>query len=179
MDKATASAKKATESAFLKLQNKFGKQKAVAIVVAIVAAVLLLALLLGGSLLDSDKRYAVDIAKDYQSMLKDPESMTIRSDITIVRATSDEGDETVYCYFEVSAKNGFGGATSSVPLYEDGKYVVDVTDNIDATDLDNGDKVFSQFKWRMWQIDGFSEKERVSVVDGKSVADELAVPYYG
>lgn len=132
-----------------------------------------------------EERYAIEVVKDYRSMLKDPDSMTIRGDITVVHASYDSGPID-YCYFEVSAKNSFGGFASSVPFYEGEKYQMDVSEEIDESEYnlrDEGDLdeysllAVTQFKWAYWQAKGFSERETPVTVDGESVAKALGVSY--
>lgn len=160
-------------------------KKRTKILAAVAVAVLVVAIFAFAScsgVFDPDKRLAIDSAKSYQSALKNPESLSIRGDFTIVRCKDDDGETKEYCYFSATSQNGLGGNTSSVPLCVDGEYRIDAEGDYSggSTDetLSNGDKIGLQFQWRIWQLDGFPENSEVSTVDGESVAKAVGVPCY-
>lgn len=156
--------------------------KILAVAVVAVLVVVVFAFLSCSGMFDSDKRLAIDSAKSYRSALKNPESLSIRSDFTIVRIKNDDGKTEEYCYFSATSQNSLGGNVSSVPLCVDGEYRMDAEGDYSggSTDeiLSNGDEIATQFQWRMWQIDGFPENSEVSTVDGETVASAIGVSCY-
>lgn len=160
------------------------KEKIKLPLVGVVAAlvIILFAALSCSGVFDADRQLATNVAKDYQSMLKNPESMTIRSDFTIVRYETEDGEKQECCYFEETSENGFGGNTSSTPVYFNGEYEIDAEGEYAQGSNDeilaNGGKIATQFQWRMWQLEGFPEGSKVTTVDGEVVAKAIGVPCY-
>lgn len=158
------------------------QMKMLAVAAAAVLAIAIFAFASCSGAFDADKRLAMDSAKNYQSALKNPESLSIRSDFTIVRLKDDEGKTREYCYFSATSQNGLGGNTSSIPLCVNGEYVMDAEGDYASGSSDeilgNGDEIGMQFQWRMWQLDGFPENSEVSTVDGEAVAKAIGVSCY-
>ena len=180
----------ATISLFHAVKNsvfaRYGRNAVIAAVALVVIALIVAIIVsLGSCAVTPEERYAIEVAKDYKSMLKDPDSMTIRGDITVVHASYDSGPID-YCYFEASAKNSFGGFTSSVPFYEGKEYRADVSEELDESEYNLRDEddldeysllAVTRFKWAYWQVEGFSEKETPVTVDGETVANALGISY--
>lgn len=94
---------------------------AIAIGLVFVAAV---AIWLSFFSLDSNEKIALEYIEDYQKMLKDPDSLVLRSDIIYIW-TGDEGLDFYY-YFTASANNSFGAPVTATEVMHNRKYLCSV-----------------------------------------------------
>ena len=71
--------------------------------------------------------YVKNIVSNYRQKLKDPDSLKIRGDIGYFEM--DNGDK--YVFFTAAGNNSFGASVSSVPVYKNGSYYFDYSDDLD------------------------------------------------
>lgn len=135
--------------------------------------------------LDEDEMYAVKIVKEYQEMLKDPDSIKLRSDVIVMHAI-DNNENYRYCFFTASGSNSFGASISSTVFFKDGKYICDMDTNEDEFETDDEKRTFLDGKlklltWKLYGDNVCEEKpktyKKCKTVKAKLIGDKLKIPY--
>ncbi len=120
------------------------------------------------------KDLAVDCASELQSMLKDPTSMLIRSNIIV----TDADDEDIsYVIIQYSAANSYGGMVANVAFFSsDLGYLGDYEADMDEMNLTQKRQyIDAKMFYELGNIVGnFDARNRIS---GKSVANAIGCDY--
>lgn len=164
------------------------------VVVGGITVICVIALLFGiisQTTLSSEEKYVLAVAKDYKSMLKDPDSMIIRGDILYIE--TDDFDR--YVCFTASGNNSYGASVTSMPIYKGYSYLGRYDDKDDDEDLSSEDRL-SLLKARVyvagWNLMKSADTGREKVdlggatglgaatgtsIDGKKIAKKVKCQY--
>lgn len=136
----------------------------------------------------ADEQYGLNMVEKYQDILKNPESLILRSDIAVVTFKRD-GQTYKYVFFNASGENSYGASITSTPCFVNGKYICNtdeiptVTEYMDMSDSES--KVYLGIElalatWNLYGEDAKNEKEDVVdsySVSAKKIAKKLDVNY--
>lgn len=144
-------------------------KKIILILCAIVLVVVVIAVAIPKNVLTDDEKYAVDIIEDYRRMMKDPDSLILRSDIIIITGRSLSEELRTYCFFTVSGNNSYGASVTTTECYVSGKYLCDTKEfddvSIDTEDKDRAkDLLDAHFMLNSWNLNGSKDDNFISAV---------------
>lgn len=113
--------------------NQLAFQKAKKLIVALIA---LLVMIVGITTITSnsfsaEEEYGLKMVDKYQDMLKNPDSLVLRSDVAVISYSRD-GKTYKYVFFDASGENSYGASVTSTPCFVNGKYLCD-SDEIPST----------------------------------------------
>ena len=164
-------------------------------IAAIVALVIIITLVVANHF-DTYEKLGLHCVEKYQNMLKDPDSLTLRSDVILMHVFNGEDDDmsmTEYCFFTASGNNSYGASIISSPCFVDGKYhslqyfcdLDDIPDEKELLELDDADEVVKYlqvklafYKWQLYGENADEECEdvwKVTVVDKNKVARKMGI----
>ena len=126
---------------------------------------------------------AAHVVEKYKNMLKDPESMKLRSNILTTSVKGKDGNYHDYYFFVASGNNSFGASVTSTVFMYDRTYIADMDDgNKTLDDFDSyydyemylaGEAVYLE-----WGIYGKTSKNYVyDIEDGEKIAKSLGIKY--
>lgn len=152
------------------------KSKRILMTVIAIATVLIIALIVSANALSSEEKYALRIVEKYQDMLKDPDSLKLRSDIVVIESYTEENGSQRFCYFTASGNNSYGAAITSTVCFLDGQYICK-TDEFPTTEeymeMDDDEAMLYialQLRLTQWKLYGESAPEKAEgVIDAYSV----------
>lgn len=132
--------------------------------------------------LNQEEKAALDMVEKYQTMLKDPDSMKLQSDVVVIRAYNSDNKYHTYCFFTATGTNSFGAAISSTVYFCDYKYICDISSakEDDFTDTDSlntfldGKSMLIDYQLHGADAEQFTECE---VVPRKMVAKRANIDY--
>lgn len=102
----------------------------------IVAFVALFVLVIGiititSNSFSSEEEYGLKLVDKYQDMLKNPDSLVLRSDVAVISYSRD-GKTYKYAFFDASGENSYGAVVTSTACFVNGQYFCD-SDEIPST----------------------------------------------
>ena len=71
--------------------------------------------------------YGLNLVSKYQDILKNPDSLILRSDIAVITYSRD-GETYEYAFFDASGENSYGASVTSTPCFVNGQYVCNSDD---------------------------------------------------
>ena len=168
---------------------KNGVSKRKYMIIGIIAVLILIAgiYLLVINHFSSSEKYALNLVEKYQDMLKDPDSMVLRSDVVVISSFPEDGEYTRYCFFTASGNNSYGAAVTSTACFVDGKYICDMGDFPSDEELleMNPDEALEYLGIKLalsqWRLHGESCKDEFDdvldsyAVDGNKIARKLHI----
>lgn len=163
--------------------RKMNKHVTIGAIIAILIIFVSLFLYLGNDNLTADEKYAIGIVENYQDMLKDPDSIKLRSDVIVIRKYDTEKEYHSYCFFEASGNNSYGATVTSMVYFYDGNYFGDIsaTNEMDYQDDENNLKIYleGQIVISNWKLYGDDAEafESCSTVTAKKIAKKLKINY--
>ena len=126
----------------------------------------------------AEEEYGLKMVDKYQDMLKNPDSLVLRSDVAVISYSRD-GKTYKYVFFDASGENSYGASVTSTPCFVNGKYLCD-SDEIPSTSeyMSMSDDEAKEYlglelalaHWRLYGEDAAEEEE--DVVDSYSVSAE-------
>ena len=124
------------EKEVLQTKKSIDKKKITTIVAAIALLLVVLSSILFTTLntLSDDEKYAVKMVEEYQDMLKDPDSLKLRSDVIVIKSYTEETGSIVHSFFTASGSNSYGANVTSTVCFVDGEYFCDLDDIPDASE---------------------------------------------
>ena len=158
-------------------------KKTIALIVALVLVLAIICtVVISANSLSDEGEYAVTVLQKYQQMLKDPDSLVLRSNIVFVGGMLFGDDVKFYYYFSASGNNSFGAPVTSIVCFDNGRYVCNSDDfekmlNGDE-DLENADEVaFAYEMLQEWRAYGEDGKDFVLAeeIDAKKVGRKLGI----
>ncbi|MCD7827029.1 MAG: zinc ribbon domain-containing protein [Clostridiales bacterium] len=118
--------------------HKLNKKKKIllcGISVVIVLGIILTVVISVKNSFSTDEKIALRVVEKYKNMLKDPDSLILRSDVVVIKTySSDDGTHT-YCFFTASGNNSYGASITSTCCFMDGTYICDTGDFPDNDEL--------------------------------------------
>ena len=164
----------------------FTKNKKFIISVVIFLVIVISSIFCFNNNLSSDEKYALNIVGDYQGMLKNPDSLILRSDISVIIYSRD-GTTYKYVFFDASGDNSYGASVMSTPCFVNGRYLCD-TDEIPSTSeyMDMSDDEAKKYlglelaiaHWNLYGEKASEKEEDVLQsysVDAKKIARKLDI----
>lgn len=163
-----------------------GKSKRKILIIVVVVAVI--ALIVGAivyyqtSQLSYEEKTAVRNLEDYKKMLKDPDSMKLRSDVVVIRAYDYEDEVRTYCFFTSSGSNSFGASVQSTAFYRGLSYICDMSsaDESDFEDIEDK-QIFLDGKLKLMHYKLYGKDAEIfikcEVVPAKKVAKRVKIDY--
>ncbi|MCD7894775.1 MAG: zinc ribbon domain-containing protein [Erysipelotrichaceae bacterium] len=137
--------------------------------------------------LSTEEKYALTMAERYQDMLKDPDSMILRSDVIIIEGTEDSNDYHTYCLFVASGTNSFNASVQSLVAFRDNEYIDDLDEDLDYSDFDSTSEYKAYlytkkayYAYQIWGEDISSGDEdciSCDIVEGKKISRKLNIDY--
>ncbi len=160
--------------------NKFIK---IGIITIIAIIFFIILFIIQSSKLTSDEKYAINIVKNYQNMLKDPDSIKLQSDVIVILAEGGDGKYHNYCFFNASGNNSYGASISSTVYFYDEKYFCDMS-NTNEFDYENPSEdltiyVRGALNLSRWKLYGEDAEDFIScaTIDAKKVCKKLKIDY--
>ena len=142
------------------------KKKIKRIIIFFIAALFLFSFVGCGKTSSPNEEYACSIIKGYRNILKDPSSMTIYNDVYYL-----EKDADTYLFFDVSAKNSFGGTVRNGIIYKNGSYLGNYEDH-DETGKSAAYYLGCAYYLRCKYYNDYTEK-----INGKGIASKIGCGY--
>jgi len=164
------------------LESKKGK---IAIALVIILTIIVAVLAINANKLSYEEKHAIRNVKDYQSMLKDPDSLILRGDVVVLYYYDDKSEEDKikhYTFFNTSANNSFGASIQSLPCYEGYIYLANLL-NYNQDDFDTTDEYLDVLKadyaYQRYNLMGIDEEIvfKAEKVDGKKIARKLHIKH--
>ena len=158
------------------------------LIAAALALAILVGIIYGFSTSSSSPEFdeALNCVKDYQQMLKLPETMTLRGDVAVLDIyPNDSSVPDTYVFFEASGENSFGGTVSSNAAYingvYDGKVLADWNESghasseaLDAWAL----QMFAETEFEQEYLDNLDASSVTrTFVDGEKIAKKLHINF--
>ena len=73
--------------------------------------------------ISDDLRALRDLVEEYQSMLKDPDSLILRGSVVVFREHTDEKGPMEYVFFTASGTNSYGAKVTSTVCFANGQFL--------------------------------------------------------
>ncbi len=160
------------------------------IIIAVIAAIVLIILIssiliIASNRLSSEEEYGLKMVDKYQDMLKNPDSLVLRSDIAVISYSRD-GEIYKYVFFDASGENSYGATVTSTPCFVNGQYLCDSDEIPSASEYmsmsDEEAKMYLGLQlalahWSMYGEDAAEKKE--DVVDSYSICAETIAKKLG
>ena len=126
----------------------------------------------------SEDEYGLKMVDKYQDMLKDPDSLILRSDIAVISYSRD-GKTYRYVFFDASGDNSYGASVASTPCFVDGQYLCDsdeiptASEYMSMSDVKAKEYLGLQLALAHWNLYGEdADEEKEDVIDAYSVSAE-------
>ncbi|MCD7807829.1 MAG: zinc ribbon domain-containing protein [Erysipelotrichaceae bacterium] len=103
--------------------------------------------------LTAKEKYAMQMVERYQDMLKDPDSMILRSDVIIIDGYNYDDEYHTYCFFVASGTNSFGASVQSLVSFRDNTFFDDVNDDLDYSDFDSWNEYMNYLDTKLVYLD--------------------------
>lgn len=107
----------------IKETSKINKRVWVAALVFIcVAALVVLTIGISANTLNGEEKHVLKLVEEYQSMLKDPDSLILRGSVVVFREHTDEKGPMEYVFFTASGTNSYGAKVISTVCFANGQF---------------------------------------------------------
>lgn len=162
-----------------------------------VACLLFVAVLFGigfgyNNYINSKLKVAQQCVHSYKTMQKDPDSMILRGDVLVVNDKEEDWDR--YVCFVSSGKNSYGATVTSMPIFKNGSYLCDYTEENESFSYGMSDDEIhdllqsnleaskarlkiAEAKFENEVGDGVSETIDFQFYNGKRIAKNLKIGY--
>lgn len=108
----------------IKETSKINKRVWVAALVFIcVAALVVLTIRISANTLNGEEKHVLKLVEEYQSMLKDPDSLILRGSVVVFREHTDEKGPMEYVFFTASGTNSYGAKVISTICFANGQFL--------------------------------------------------------
>lgn len=108
----------------IKETSKINKRVWVAALVFIcVAALVVLTIGISANTLNGEEKHVLKLVEEYQSMLKDPDSLILRGSVVVFREHTDEKGPMEYVFFTASGTNSYGAKVTSTVCFANGQFL--------------------------------------------------------
>lgn len=159
------------------------------VIITIVTLVVLIAAIFAvtsNSSFSTEEEYGLKIVEKYQDMLKNPDSLILRSDVAVISYSRD-GKTYKYAFFDASGENSYGASVTSTPCFVNGQYFCD-SDEIPTAEeyMSMDDAEAKEYlglqlalaTWRLYGEDAAEKKEDVIIsysVSAEKIAKKLKI----
>lgn len=159
------------------------------VIIAIIALAVLIVVIFAftsNNSFSAEEEYGLKIVEKYRDMLKNPDSLVLRSDIAVISFTRD-GNTYKYVFFDASGENSYGALVTSTPCFVNDQYLCD-SDEIPSTEeyMSMSDAEAKKYlglqlalaTWRLYGEDAAEKKEDVIVsysVSTEKIAKKLKI----
>jgi uncharacterized membrane protein YvbJ len=137
--------------------------------------------------LSDEEKYVLEIVEKAQNMQKNPDSFTMRSNISVVTYLCD-GKKLKYVFFDTSGENSFGATDISTPCFVNQKFLC-LSDNLPTSkdymgmcEFEARDFLGLELALAQWELYGekADEKKEEDIIeayeiDAKKIAKKMKV----
>lgn len=132
-----------------------------------------------------EEEYGLRMVMKYQDILKNPDSLILRSDIAVITYYRDEKTYK-YVFFDASGENSYGASVKSTPCFVNGQYLCDsdeiptIEEYMSMSDAEAREYLGLELALAHWRLYGEDAKEQEDVVasysvDGEKIAKKLKI----
>lgn len=112
-------------------------------VIACIVLMLLVSIVISGNALNENEKYGYECALELKNMMKNPDSFEIFDEIFILKHKYKDEIST-YLVLEYGGTNGYGAFVTDYAIFEEGKYIVNLNEDVSKSDSDYLDKRAAQ-----------------------------------
>lgn len=153
--------------------------KSVKVIMAILAVIVLMVgiVTFTSNRFSDEEEYGLRMVTKYQDMLKNPDSLILRSDVAVISYYRD-GKTYKYVFFDASGENSYGASVKSTPCFVNGQYLCDsdeipsVEEYMSMSDAEAKEYLGLELALAHWKVYGEDAKEQEDVLDSYSVDGE-------
>lgn len=152
-----------------------------------ILAILILSgiLIVSANSFSAEEEYGLKIVDKYQDILKNPDSLILRSDVAVISYIRD-GTTYKYVFFDASGENSYGASVKSTPCFVNGQYLCDsdeiptIEEYMSMSDAEAREYLGLELALAHWRLYGEDAKEQEDVVasysvDGEKIAKKLKI----